>query len=163
MIIFLNKNPMCWSSRCYPIKRGAQNPIIVYKVVTYIDSSECRSLHAWFKYIYKRVYRDPGSLEIRERNDMYRWEIHRGFHSYATIDRALQEYENTIGKTILVECIIPKDSTFYKNERDEIVSDRIIINRILKTNAKLPCSWDIIYLFIIILLSCFILFKVFIS
>ena len=48
-------------------------------------------------------------------------------------------------------------------EKDEIVSDRIIINRVLKTNAKLPCSWNIIYLFIIILLSCFILFKVFIS
>ena len=55
------------------------------------------------------------------------------------------------------------NGTFYKNEKDEIVSDRIIINRVLKTNAKLPCTWNIIYLFIIILLSCFILFKLFIS
>lgn len=158
---------MCWSSRYCPIKRGAQNPIIVYKVVTYIGSSECRSLHAWFKYVYKRVYRDPGSLEIRERRDIYRWEIHNGFHSYATIIRALREYEDAItyncGEVALVECIIPIGSIFYKNMDDEIVSNRIIINRILKTNAKLSCSWDIIYLFIIILLSCFILFKVFIS
>ena len=158
---------MCWISKYPPIRRSAQNLIIVYKVVTYIDSSECRALYQWFKYVYKRVYRDPGSLEIKERNNMYRWEIYRGFHSYATIDRALQEYEDAIiyhlGKTALVECIIPIGSIYYKNENDEIVSNGIFINRILKTNAKLPCSWNIIYLFIIIILSCFILFKVFIS
>lgn len=153
---------MCWSSRYCPIKRGAQNLIIVYKVVTYIDSSECRSLYIWFKYVYKRVYRDPGSLEIKESRDIY-----RGFHSYATMDRALQEYEKAItyhlGKVALVECMIPIGSIYYKNENDEIISNGIFINRILKTNAKLPCTWNIIYLFIIILLSCFILFKVFIS
>jgi hypothetical protein len=157
---------MCWSSRYCPIKRGAQNLIIVYKVVKYINSSECRSLYTWFKYIYKRVYRHPGPLKIRERKDIYRWEIHRGFHSYATMDRALQEYEEDIicnfGEIALVECAIPIGSIFYKNMDDEIVSNGIIINRILKTNAKLPCAWNIIYLFIIVLLSCFILFKVFI-
>lgn len=148
---------MCWSSRCCPIKRGAQTLIIVYKVVTYIDSSECRSLYQWFKYTYKRVYRDPGSLEIRERHDMYGWEIYRGFHSYATMDRALREYENTItynyGEAALVECTIPIGSIFYKNMDDEIVSNGIIIDRILKTNVKLPSTWNIIKLFIIILLS----------
>lgn len=158
---------MCWSSRYCPIKRDAQNLIIVYKVVTYINSSECRSLYTRFKYIYKRVYRDHGSLEIKESKDMYGWEIHRGFHSYATKGRALREYENAItynyGEVALVECIIPIGSIFFKNMDDEIVSNRIIINRILKTNAKLSCAWNIIYLFIIILLSCFILFKLFIS
>lgn len=158
---------MCWSSRYCPIKRGAQNPIIVYKVVTYINSSECRSLYTYFNYIYKRVYRYPGSLEIKESRYMYRWEIYRGFHSYATMNRALREYEDAIkysyGKVALVECIIPIGSIFYKNVDDEIVSNGIFINRILKTNVKLPCSWGIIYLFIIILLSCFILFKLFIS
>lgn len=158
---------MCWSSRYCPIKRGTQNLIIVYKVVTYINSSECRSLYTWFKYIYKRAYRYPGPLEIRERRGIYRWEIHSGFHSYATINRALREYEDAItynyGKVALVECIIPIGSIFYKNEKNEIVSNRIIINRILKTNTKLSCAWNIIYLFIIVLLSCFILFKVFIS
>lgn len=155
---------MCWSSRYCPIKRGAQNLIIVYKVVTYINSSECRALYQWFKYVYKRVYKDPSSLKIRKCNNMNRWEIYRGFHSYATMDRALQEYEAItyhLRKVALVECMIPIGSIYYKNENDEIVSDRIIINRVLKTNAKLPCAWNIIYLFIIILLSCFILFKVF--
>lgn len=157
---------MCWSSKYPSIKRGAQNLIIVYKVVTYINSSECRALYQQFRYVYKRVYRDPGSLEIREYNNIYRWEIYRGFYSYATIDRALQEYEDAItynfGKVALVECMIPIGSIYYKNEDGEIVSNGIFINRILKTNAKLPCAWTIIYLFII-LLSCLILFKVFIS
>lgn len=159
---------MCWSSRYCPIKRGAQTLIIVYKVVTYIDSSECRSLYyQWFKYVYKRVYRDPGSLEIKESRDMYGWEIHRGFHSYATMGRALREYEDAItynyGQVALVECTIPIGSIYYKNVNDEIVSNGIFINRILKTNVKLPSTWNIIKLFIIILLSCFILFKLFIS
>lgn len=158
---------MCWSSRYCPIKRGAQTLIIVYKVVTYINSSECRSLYTWFRYIYKRVYRYPGPLEIRESKDMYGWEIYRGFHSYATMDRALREYEDAIkynfGEVALVECTIPIGSIFYKNIDDEIVSNGIFINRILKTNVKLLSTWNIIKLFIIILLSCFILFKLFIS
>ena len=163
---------MCWSSKYPPIKRNAQNPIIVYKVVTYINSSECRSLYTWFKYIYKRVYRYSGPLEIRESKSMYGWEIHNGFHSYETMDRALREYEDAIkynyGEVALVECTIPIGSVFYKNNDDEIVSNGIIIGRILKTNVKLPSTWNIstwniIKLFIIILLSCFILFKVFIS
>ena len=153
---------MCWSSKYPPIRRSASTSLIVYKVVTYIDSSECRALYHWFKYVYKRVYRDPGSLKIKESREIY-----RGFHSYATIDRALQKYKDAItyhlGKVALVECMIPIGSIYYKNENDEIVSNGIFINRILKTNAKLPCTWNIIYLFIIILLSCFILFKVFIS
>lgn len=158
---------MCWSSRYCPIKRGAQTLIIVYKVVTYINSSECRSLYTWFRYIYKRVYRYPGPLEIRESRDTYGWEIHSGFHSYATMGRALREYEDAItynyGEVALVECTIPIGSIFYKNIDDEIVSNGIFINRILKTNVKLLSTWNIIKLFIIILLSCFILFKLFIS
>ena len=164
---------MCWLSKNRPIKRSAQNPIIVYKVVTYIDSLECRSLYQFFKYAYKHVYREYIGIEnrvtpkIRECEDIHRWVICRGFHSYATMDRALQEYKEAIeisyGKIALVECIIPIGSIFYKNMDDEIVSNGIFMNRILKTNVKLPSTWNIIKLFIIILLSCFILFKVFIS
>ena len=152
---------MCWTSKYPPIRRSAPTSLIVYKVVVYVSPSRCRSFVTWFDYIYKHEYIELNLYVDKLKN------IYRGFHSYATINIALREYKKAItcryGKVALVECIIPKDSTFYKNEKDEIVSDRIIINRILKTNAKLPCAWNIIYLFIIILLSCFILFKVFIS
>ena len=158
---------MCWSSKYPPIRRSASTSLIVYKVVVYISPSICRSFIMWFEYIYKHEYIEP-YLNIEELGDIYiyRWNIYRGFHSFVSLDKAVEEYKESLlgGRRIaLVECIIPKDSTFYKNEKDEIVSDRIIINRVLKTNAKLPCAWNIIYLFIILLLSCFILFKLFIS
>lgn len=156
---------MCWSSWYYPDEKTAPCPLIVYKVVVYITSLRFRSLVMWFDYIHKHEYIEL-NLEITKRKYAHGWEIYRGFHSYSNLNKAIEEY-NAISSArndvALVECIIPKDSTFYKNEKDEIVSDRIIINRILKTNAKLPCAWYIIILFIIILLSCFILFKVFIS
>lgn len=156
---------MCWTSKYPPIRRSATTSLIVYKVVVYISPSRCRSFIMWFDYIYKHEYIEP-YLNIEEFKDIHRWKIYRGFHSFVSLDKAVEEYKKaSLGdrRIALVECIIPKDSTFYKNENGEIVSDRIIINRVLKTNAKLPCVWNIIYLFIIILLSCFILFKVFIS
>lgn len=158
---------MCWSSKYPPIRRIAPCSLIVYKVVVHVSSLKCRSFIMWFDYTYKHEYIEP-NLNIEELKDIYiyRWKIYRGFHSFVSLDKAVEEYKKaSLGdrRIALVECIIPKDSTFYKNEKDEIVSDRIIINRILKTNAKLPCTWNIIYLFIIILLSCFILFKLFIS
>lgn len=163
---------MCWKSKYPPIRRSAPTSLIVYKVVVYISPSRCRSFVMWFDYIYKHEYIEL-YLNIEELKDIYRWKIYRGFHSFVSLDKAVEEYKKASlrnRRIALVECIIPKDSTFYKNENGEIVSDRIIINRILKTDAKLPCAWDIIKLFIIMLLSCFILliggfilFKVFIS
>lgn len=158
---------MCWSSKYPPIKRSATTSLIVYKVVVYISPLRCRSFIMWFDYIYKHEYIEP-YLNIEELGDIYiyRWNIYRGFHSFVSLDKAVEEYKKALlgdRRIALVECIIPKDSTFYKNENGEIVSDRIIINRVLKTDAKLPCAWNIIYLFIIIPLSCFILFKLFIS
>lgn len=158
---------MCWSSKYPPIRRSAPTSLIVYKVVAYISPSRCRSSVMWFNYIYKHEYIEP-YLNIEELGDIYiyRWKIHRGFHSFVSLDKAVEEYKKALlgdRRIALVECIIPKDSTFYKNENGEIVSDRIIINRVLKTDAKLPCAWNIIYLFIIMLLNCFILFKIFIS
>ncbi len=156
---------MCWLSKYLPLKETTTYPLIVYKVVIYISPLRCNSPVMWFDYIYKHEYIEL-NLEIIKRKCAYGWEIYRGFHSYSNLNKAIEKY-NAISSVrndvALVECIIPKDSTFYKNEKDEVVSDRIIINRILKTNAKLPCAWYIIILFIIILLSCFILFKVFIS
>ena len=122
-----------------------------------------------FVYEYYKLYTQNKAIMPLCGARTNKWIIEEGFHSYRTWLTAKKAFEGfstdpSIRKRIkIVQCIIPKDSTFYKNEKDEIVSDRIIINRVLKTNAKLPCSWNIIYLFIIILLSCFILFKVFIS
>lgn len=156
---------MCWSSKYNPLKRIALHPLIVYKIVVYITPLKCHSFFMWANYIYNQEYIEP-SLEIKEHPFKCEWSIFRGFHSYFHLDKAIEDY-NAISanhKNItLVECIIPKGSTYFKNEKDEIVSNKIIIHRILKTNAKLPYAYNIIILFIIILLICFILFKVFCS
>lgn len=41
---------MCWTSKYPPIRRSASTSLIVYKVVTYINSSECRALYHWFEF-----------------------------------------------------------------------------------------------------------------
>lgn len=128
---------MCWSSKYYPKIEIVDYPLVVYKVVRYVDLSICYSLCRNFEYIYKEEYKQISDLKITQRKYHYEWVINEGFHSY-TRNRAIQEYKETvlhsISKFALVECIIPKGSTFYRNENNEIVSDRIIINKILRTN-----------------------------
>ena len=159
---------MCWTSSKPPVRRIAKEGIYTYKVVYDYGEFICYSLIMGFVYEYYKLYTQNKAIMPLRVARTNKWMIEEGFHSYRTWLTAKEAFEKfstdpSIRKRIkIVQCIIPKGTTFYKNEKDEIVSDRIIINRILKTNAKLPCAWTIIYLFII-LLSCFILFKLFIS
>lgn len=160
---------MCWTTQTLPVRRIAKEAIYTYKVIYDYGEFICYSLIMGFVYEYYKLYTQNKAIMPLCGALSNKWMIEEGFHSYRTWLTAKEASEKfstdpSIRKRIkIVQCIIPKDSTFYKNEKDEIVSDRIIINRILKTDAKLPCAWNIIYLFIIILLSYFILFKVFIS
>jgi len=53
--------------------------------------------------------------------------IEVGLHSYTTLDRAKSEIGAWEGK-VIYECIIPKGSTYYHNDKhNEYVSDQIII------------------------------------
>ena len=54
------------------------------------------------------------------------YKIETGYHSYATVDRALPE-KMFLPKTVIIECIIPKGAIYYLNENNEIVSSTIII------------------------------------
>lgn len=90
-------------------------------------------------------------------NDEYfkAYGINKGFHSYATPNKAISIYQELIAyllfsfgigtdindskgiiakksmKPSIVECIIPKESRYYINMEDEIVSDKIIISKFL--------------------------------
>lgn len=160
---------MCWTSSKPPVKRIAKEGIYTYKVVFDYGEFICYSLVMGFVYEYYKLYTQNKAIMPLCGALSNKWIIEEGFHSYRTWLTAKEASEkfstdSSIRKRIkIVQCIIPKGTAFYINEKNEIVSDRIIINRILKTDAKLPCTWNIIYLFIIILLSCFILFKLFIS
>lgn len=73
--------------------------------------------------------------------------IYEGYHSYAAncsvrnvtptemfvMDHYFCDDECTGRQVHLVECIIPKGTTYYRNEFNEYVSENIVINKILKT------------------------------
>ena len=156
---------MCWTSNKLPKMCIAEQDMRVYKIVRSINNFLCSSAVQNFQYQYKILYTQEKPILVQP-GYTASYRIEKGFHSYKTYFKAKKAFYkfsecSLYNDTIIVECIIPKDSIFYENKNGEIVSDRIIINRILKTDAKLPCAWTIIQLFIIILLSCFILFKVF--
>lgn len=54
------------------------------------------------------------------------YKIEAGYHSYATIARAMPE-KMFLPKIAIIECIIPKGTIYYLNESNEIVSSTIIV------------------------------------
>ena len=64
------------------------------------------------------------------------FKIYQGFHSYREppIESDIPFIEDNPlfeDDSLYVECTIPKGSTYYINRIDEIVSDSIIVNKIL--------------------------------
>lgn len=56
--------------------------------------------------------------------DVY-YKINVGYHSYSTIEKA-KEYL-FFGNEVVIKCIIPKDTKYYINNYNEIVSSTIIV------------------------------------
>ena len=52
------------------------------------------------------------------------WYINEGYHSYKTLNKTKTSSENHY---YIVKCIIPKNSVYYLNNKNEIVSSDIII------------------------------------
>ena len=109
---------MCWISEKLD-KKVAEHDITVYKSVI-PDLIGCRSLVYNFNYNFNEVYTELFNIE--HINDIYY--IFRGFHSYKTKSTALNR--NPFYKYI-VKCVIPKESVYYENNNDEIVSNQIRI------------------------------------
>lgn len=106
------------------------------------------SLYAFYTYECGRVESNPGASLILEQdyhNDKLYY-IEEGFHSYGDrVDilmmpygkrmRFVAEFRGAIvdsgtfftDNLEVVDCVIPKGSKYYMNERDEYVSDKIIV------------------------------------
>ena len=65
------------------------------------------------------------SINLKIENDIIRYIIEEGYHSYSTFERA--QYRLGYSDLKIIECIIPKDSEYYVNSRQEIVSSNIIV------------------------------------
>lgn len=125
---------MCWISHESPVERTAKEDIYTYKIVYNLDKLSCTSPIKAFIYEYYKLY-TQSKVIIPFRANIDTWIIEEGFHSYKTWLKAKIVFDNFFGdssysirkKPRIVQCIIPKGTTFYTNEAYEIVSNDIII------------------------------------
>lgn len=134
---------MCWTSAKKPVKNIAKYDITCYKIFYNSDIvwnqyprkflgitvwnkyriKELCSLHRYYLYVPYESNPEVNML-IAKSEYSYRWYIDKGYHSYATLDKA-KDKRNL--NEVIVKCIIPKGSAYYVNDLDEIVSSNIIV------------------------------------
>ena len=123
---------MCWVSKTIPIKNIAEKDIICYKVFhiqniifEQFDKSKIQKLYSEYMNFLYIPYKKQEHINLKIENYIYDKRITFGYHSYSTLERALYGIHNS--NYTIVECIIPKDSEYYVNSRQEIVSSNIIV------------------------------------
>ena len=130
---------MCWINKTIPIKNIAEKDIICYKVFhiqniifeqfdrtkIQIDKNKIQKLYSEYMNFLYIPYKKQEHINLKIENYIYDKRITFGYHSYSTLERALYGIHNS--NYTIVECIIPKDSEYYVNSRQEIVSSDIIV------------------------------------
>ena len=125
---------MCWvsKSKTMPIKNIAEKDIICYKVFhiqniifEQFDKSKIQKLYSEYMNFLYIPYKKQEHINLKIENYIYDKRITFGYHSYSTLEKALYGIHNS--NYTIVECIIPKDSEYYVNSRQEIVSSNIIV------------------------------------
>lgn len=133
---------MCWYSNEIPIRHIAEEDIICYKIFLNKDIFFTRSSFLGFKCGERKIkklsslfrdfkyipYQKPEDINIYIGYDEYTlcYRIYKGYHSFATLDRAKYEWED-IQDTSIIECIIPKGAEYFINKYNLIVSSTIIV------------------------------------
>lgn len=119
---------MCWISDKLPVRRVARKDTYVYKIVVG-GNTGCTSAVRNLYYEYNKIYTQEKPINVMLLKLSKQWMIEKGFHSYKTYSKAKEEYYKLdFPYYTIVQCIIPKGSTFYENENGEIVSDSIVIS-----------------------------------
>lgn len=143
---------MCWATLNNRDKemRVADEDITVFKVMRKIQNGVYSSYYMEYPYTLGKTYEMNG-LKSHKWKDGY-VTIEKGFHSYsmechicAIYNDSEQNHKqiyitqrDTMGMIgvyqytydiCIVECKIPKGSIYYRNSYDEIVSEKIIINK----------------------------------
>ena len=132
---------MCWETNKIPIRNIATKNIICYKIFhkndvifsnkkflgTFYKKKICYLISLWRKYTYIPYKINPKiNINCLEEDSAFGsiWCINEGYHSYKTLNitkKISKSYYYT------VKCIIPKNSVYYINNKNEIVSSAIII------------------------------------
>lgn len=130
---------MSWTSCNTPVKNTATEDITCYKVFHKTDITwrvektsdltfepkikEIKSLYKQYKYIPYNI--NPKIDIIYKWSDIENtWYIEEGYNSYISLEEAKKYISYAFS---IIECIIPKDTEYYINENNEIVSSTIII------------------------------------
>lgn len=127
---------MCWESNKTPVAKIATEDITCYKLFakrhiiweTTSDSNikkmkKVASL--WMNYLYVPYNANPEVKLIYYKLDIINlWIINAGYHSYVS-SWYTQKYCSP--DFVIIECIIPKGTEYYINEKQEIVSSNIIV------------------------------------
>lgn len=146
---------MCWSSRNRSIlecKKVAQEDVPVRKIMMVSKTGQYLSYFREFIYALNVPYSQP----IEPKSDgIQRWGCKtKGFHSYdvncrmskrkgerddimdvfSPNNKLFLEYYSLLHNLVIVDCIIPKGTTYYVNENGEYVSENIII--VKETDTK---------------------------
>ena len=120
---------MCWVSKTIPIKNIAEKDIICYKIFhiqnIIFDKWKIQKLYSEYMNFLYIPYKKQEHINLKIENYIYDKRITFGYHSYSTLERALYGIHNS--NYTIVECIIPKDSEYYVNSRQEIVSSDILV------------------------------------
>ena len=69
-----------------------------------------------------RVFGNP--YDVEDYKNIY-YKIDAGYHSYNTIEKAQEDL--LFGNELIIKCIIPKNTEYYININNEIVSSTIIV------------------------------------
>lgn len=134
---------MCWVSKTKPIKNIAEKDIICYKLFHFeniifeqfdrskiqINKIKIQKLYSAYMYFLYIPYKKQEHINLKIENDIIRYIIEEGYHSYSTLEKAQYVVYNSYKHSNynIFECIIPKDSEYYVNSRQEIVSSNIIV------------------------------------
>lgn len=136
---------MCWVSKTKPIKNIAEKDIICYKVFHFnniifeefvdrtkiqLDRTKIQKIYSEYMHFLYIPYKKQEHINLKIENDIIRYIIDEGYHSYSTFERAHYRlrYNSIYNSNLkIIECIIPKDSEYYVNSRQEIVSSNIIV------------------------------------
>lgn len=124
---------MCWISKTIPIKNIAEKDIICYKVFyirdIILEQNKIQKIYSQYRHFPYIPYKKQKYINLEIENNIIEKRITFGYHSYGTLERAQYVVYNLFFKSNynIIECIIPKDSEYYVNNYQEIVSSNIIV------------------------------------
>ena len=113
---------MCWISNILN-KQIAKQDYTVYKLVKFDTFDTCKSLVYNYVYTFEKLYELEQPLLNKEYNGTYI--IYEGFHAYTEL--SIMYHAENIIEGLVVECTIPKGSTYYISNYGVVVSNQIII------------------------------------